>query len=157
MLRRAGRAAGFALAAVPVAGAAALAAAGSDDASALELLASVPRTLRIVGWGLRTALEYRSLSSRYAGALPALAAADPGAAQAAGEGVDAAGAAEAVESYRRELSELHLRAARRLLLACQANGSLYIKAGQLAVSLRAVPPEYRRQVHFFWGGQPAGY
>lgn len=145
VLRRAGRAAGYALAAVPVAGAAALAAASSDDASALELLASVPRTLRIVGWGLRTAVEYRSLSSRYASVLPALAA-DPGAAQAAaGDGAAAvAAAAETVEAYRRELSELHLRAARRLLLACEQNGSLYIKAGQLAVSLRAVPPEYRR-------------
>ncbi len=39
---------------------------------------------------------------------------------------------------------LHESEAQKLLLMCQSNGGVYIKAGQLAVSLRAVPLEYRR-------------
>jgi predicted unusual protein kinase regulating ubiquinone biosynthesis (AarF/ABC1/UbiB family) len=47
------------------------------------------------------------------------------------------------DAYQRALAELHEHAAARLLLMVQGNGGVYIKAGQLAVSLNAVPPQYR--------------
>jgi hypothetical protein len=47
-------------------------------------------------------------------------------------------------AYQQALEELHHHAATKLLLACQASGGLYIKAGQLAVSLNAMPVPYRK-------------
>lgn len=44
--------------------------------------------------------------------------------------------------YRSKLPEVHLRAAKRLLKLCEANGGFYVKAGQFVSSLRHVPKEY---------------
>jgi predicted unusual protein kinase regulating ubiquinone biosynthesis (AarF/ABC1/UbiB family) len=65
-------------------------------------------------------LQYKALAAQYAS--------DPGS-----------------TAHASALAALHERAAQRLLLAVQANGGVYIKAGQLAVSLNAVPQQYRRQ------------
>lgn len=46
-----GKAAGVATLGLPLAGAAALVVAGRDDAEAVELVRSLPRTARVVGWG----------------------------------------------------------------------------------------------------------
>ncbi|XP_074557825.1 uncharacterized protein LOC141813741 [Curcuma longa] len=44
--------------------------------------------------------------------------------------------------YRRKLSEVHLRSAKRLKKLCEANKGFYVKAGQFVSSLRQVPKEY---------------
>ncbi|XP_020676109.1 uncharacterized aarF domain-containing protein kinase 1 isoform X1 [Dendrobium catenatum] len=44
--------------------------------------------------------------------------------------------------YRSKLPEVHLRAAKKLLKLCEANGGFYVKAGQFVSSLRHVPKEY---------------
>lgn len=64
------------------------------------------------------ALQYKALAARHPSALDSTA-------------------------YQQQLEELHEHAATKLLLALQANGGIYIKAGQLAVSLNAAPPAYR--------------
>ncbi|XP_049936186.1 uncharacterized protein LOC116262232 isoform X2 [Nymphaea colorata] len=46
------------------------------------------------------------------------------------------------EQYRRQLSAVHLRSARRILKLCETNKGFYIKAGQFVGSLRHVPKEY---------------
>ena len=93
---------------------------GRGEADAHELLLAVPRTLRVMYWSLWTAYSYKKLATSH---------------------FTANGITE--ETYREELSKLHRKAARRLLKVCQINGGVYVKAGQLAVSMQAVPPEYR--------------
>ncbi|PKA47149.1 Putative ABC1 protein [Apostasia shenzhenica] len=44
--------------------------------------------------------------------------------------------------YRSKLSEVHLRASKRLLKLSETNGGFYVKAGQFVSSLRQVPKEY---------------
>ncbi|XP_042468464.1 aarF domain-containing protein kinase 1-like [Zingiber officinale] len=44
--------------------------------------------------------------------------------------------------YRKKLSEVHLRSAKRLRKLCEANKGFYVKAGQFVSSLRQVPKEY---------------
>ncbi|XP_042500929.1 aarF domain-containing protein kinase 1 isoform X1 [Macadamia integrifolia] len=46
------------------------------------------------------------------------------------------------EEYRRTLSEVHLRSAKRILKLCEANKGFYVKAGQFVAALRQVPKEY---------------
>ncbi|PSC71592.1 putative aarF domain-containing kinase 1 [Micractinium conductrix] len=113
-----GKAAGVATLGLPLAGAAALVVAGRDDAEAVELVRSLPRTARVVGWGAWATWQYKALAAAHGG--------------------DAKS-----DAYQLALTELHDRAATRLLLLLQACGGVYIKAGQLAVSLNAVPPQYR--------------
>ncbi|XP_057492628.1 LOW QUALITY PROTEIN: uncharacterized protein LOC130778158 [Actinidia eriantha] len=52
------------------------------------------------------------------------------------------GLSEDSEDYRRLLSEVHLRSAKRILQLCEANRGFYVKAGQFVASLRQVPKEY---------------
>ncbi|KAL4442946.1 hypothetical protein ABPG77_008437 [Micractinium sp. CCAP 211/92] len=113
------KATALAVVGLPAAAAAALVIKGREDAEVVELLRSLPRTARVVWWGLWAGYKYKALASRY-------------------------GSDTASPEYQRALAELHEHAASRLLLACQANGGLYIKAGQLAVALHAVPAQYRR-------------
>lgn len=40
-------------------------------------------------------------------------------------------------------AQVHGRGARRLLALCRANGGVYVKAGQLASEMSAVPSQYR--------------
>lgn len=114
------KATALAVVGLPAAAAAALVLKGRGDADAGELLRSLPRTARVVWWGLWASYKYKALALRY-------------------DGVD-----PSTPAYQHALAELHEHAASRLLLACQANGGLYIKAGQLAVALHAVPVQYRR-------------
>ena len=102
---------GVAISAVafPVGTVAALLLTGRDEADALELLHAVPRTLRVMWWSIWTAYNYKKLYATFA----------------------AASISE--ETYRESLTEMHRRAARRLLHVCQINGGVYVKAGQLAV------------------------
>ncbi|KAL4457670.1 hypothetical protein ABPG75_012535 [Micractinium tetrahymenae] len=113
------KATALAVVGLPLAAAMALVVKGREDADVLELLRSLPRTARVVWWGLWAGYQYKALASRY-------------------------GADLSSPEYQRALAELHEHAASGLLLACQANGGLYIKAGQLAVALHAVPLQYRR-------------
>ncbi|XP_010276254.1 PREDICTED: uncharacterized aarF domain-containing protein kinase 1 isoform X2 [Nelumbo nucifera] len=46
------------------------------------------------------------------------------------------------EEYRRKLSEVHLRSAKRILKLCESNKGFYVKAGQFVAALRHVPKEY---------------
>ncbi|TYH63596.1 hypothetical protein ES332_D07G204100v1 [Gossypium tomentosum] len=46
------------------------------------------------------------------------------------------------DEYRRLLSEVHLRSAKRLLKLCEINKGFYVKAGQFVSSLRQIPKEY---------------
>ncbi|XVF71030.1 hypothetical protein PTKIN_Ptkin12aG0002000 [Pterospermum kingtungense] len=46
------------------------------------------------------------------------------------------------DEYRRLLSEVHLRSAKRMLKLCESNKGFYVKAGQFVSSLRQVPKEY---------------
>ncbi|KAI3515016.1 hypothetical protein L1887_13765 [Cichorium endivia] len=46
------------------------------------------------------------------------------------------------DQYRRILSEVHLRSAKRILKLCEINQGFYIKAGQFIASMRQVPKEY---------------
>ncbi|XWS75348.1 hypothetical protein CRYUN_Cryun01aG0078900 [Craigia yunnanensis] len=46
------------------------------------------------------------------------------------------------DEYRRLLSEVHLRSAKRMLKLCEMNKGFYVKAGQFVSSLRQVPNEY---------------
>ncbi|KAH7571593.1 hypothetical protein JRO89_XS04G0093700 [Xanthoceras sorbifolium] len=46
------------------------------------------------------------------------------------------------EDYRRELSEVHLRSASRILRLCETNKGFYIKAGQFVAAMQQVPKEY---------------
>ncbi|XP_077240999.1 protein kinase superfamily protein isoform X2 [Tasmannia lanceolata] len=44
--------------------------------------------------------------------------------------------------YLRELSEVHLRSAKRILKLCEANRGFYVKAGQFIAAMSHVPKEY---------------
>ncbi|XVF20477.1 hypothetical protein REPUB_Repub12eG0003600 [Reevesia pubescens] len=46
------------------------------------------------------------------------------------------------DEYRRLLSEVHLRSAKRIRKLCEMNKGFYVKAGQFVSSLRQVPKEY---------------
>lgn len=196
------KATALAVVGLPAAAAAALVLKGRGDADAGELLRSLPRTARVVWWGLwasykvgpaacyaqrahqaaarrdgaglpgvqqAPALCARLLACRPAYTLPPLLrAVRPRAvpvgcgpsspAQPCSAGKPAPGSPlqykalalrydgvdPSTPAYQHALAELHEHAASRLLLACQANGGLYIKAGQLAVALHAVPVQYRR-------------
>ncbi|XP_048230819.1 aarF domain-containing protein kinase 1 isoform X2 [Ricinus communis] len=46
------------------------------------------------------------------------------------------------DEYRRKLSEVHLRSAKRILKLCEANKGFYVKAGQFVAAMRQVPKEY---------------
>ncbi|XP_022759370.1 uncharacterized aarF domain-containing protein kinase 1 isoform X1 [Durio zibethinus] len=46
------------------------------------------------------------------------------------------------DEYRRLLSEVHLRSAKRILKLCETNKGFYVKAGQFVSSLRQVPKDY---------------
>ncbi|XP_044468199.1 aarF domain-containing protein kinase 1 isoform X2 [Mangifera indica] len=52
------------------------------------------------------------------------------------------GLTTASEDYRRKLSEVHLRSAKRILKLCEINKGFYIKAGQFVAAVRQVPKEY---------------
>ncbi|GAB4820740.1 hypothetical protein N2152v2_007786 [Parachlorella kessleri] len=117
VLWSAGKALGLAVVTVPLAAVGALVVSGWEDAEATELILSLPRSARTVWWGARAAYRYKALAARHPD--------------------------RKSEEYLGELAALHEEEAQRLLLLCQANGGMYIKAGQLAVALRAVPQEYR--------------
>lgn len=119
-LAAAAKATGLALIAAPAAGAAALVISGRDTAEPLAILRSLPRTAAAVWWGVGSALRYKWLAAQHAGALDSPA-------------------------YQAQLSAAHLAEAQRLLLLCQQNNGLYVKAGQMVVSLQAahIPEEYR--------------
>lgn len=106
---------------VPATALGALILTGRDDAdaSAWEIFQSIPRTLRALYWSSWAAYRYRNLINNFNTSIIT------------------------EETFRQELDMLHRRAARRLLEACEKNGGVYIKAGQLAVSMQAVPPQYR--------------
>ncbi|WCJ25145.1 AarF domain-containing protein kinase 1 [Euphorbia peplus] len=46
------------------------------------------------------------------------------------------------DQYRLQLSEVHLRSAKRMLKLCETNKGLYVKAGQYVAAMRQVPKEY---------------
>ncbi|XP_052196371.1 uncharacterized protein LOC127803841 isoform X2 [Diospyros lotus] len=46
------------------------------------------------------------------------------------------------EEYRRVLSEVNLRSAKRILQLCEANKGFYVKAGQFVTALQRIPKEY---------------
>lgn len=46
------------------------------------------------------------------------------------------------DEYRRKLSQVHFRSARRIQKLCEANKGFYVKAGQFVAALRQVPNEY---------------
>ncbi|KAL3527408.1 hypothetical protein ACH5RR_012064 [Cinchona calisaya] len=46
------------------------------------------------------------------------------------------------DEYRKVLSEVHLRSAKRILKLCEFNRGFYVKAGQFVSALRQVPKEY---------------
>ncbi|KAK6913507.1 ABC1 atypical kinase-like domain [Dillenia turbinata] len=46
------------------------------------------------------------------------------------------------DEYRRKLSEVHLRSAKRILGLCESNKGFYVKAAQFVAALRQVPKEY---------------
>ncbi|KAL9273562.1 AarF domain-containing protein [Drosera capensis] len=52
------------------------------------------------------------------------------------------GLVEDSDEYRRELSEVHLRSAKRVLKLCETNKGFYVKAGQFVAAPRQVPKEY---------------
>ncbi|KAJ4828786.1 hypothetical protein Tsubulata_010799 [Turnera subulata] len=52
------------------------------------------------------------------------------------------GVPENSDDYRRELSEVHMRSAKRILRLCEANKGFYAKAGQFVAALPQVPKEY---------------
>lgn len=118
-LAAAAKAAGLVALGLPLAGVVALIAAGRrEGADAGQVVASLPRTARIIWWGGWATWQYKALAAAHA--------ADPGGA-----------------AYQQALAELHEHAATKLLLAVQAAGGIYIKAGQLMVSLNAAPQQYR--------------
>jgi aarF domain-containing kinase len=104
---------------IPAGAVAALVISGRGEADALEIFHSFPRTLRILWWSLWAAYHYKTLATSFAAATIT------------------------EETFREELSELHHRSAHRLFRVLHSNGGVYVKAGQLAVSMQAVPPEYR--------------
>jgi hypothetical protein len=91
--------AGATAVALPAGAAGALVVSGRGaDADALEMLGSLPRTLRVLWWSVWAAFSYKRLAASFA----------------------ASSISE--EDYRGSLEELHARAARRLFRVCQANG-----------------------------------
>ncbi|XP_031273041.1 uncharacterized aarF domain-containing protein kinase 1 [Pistacia vera] len=52
------------------------------------------------------------------------------------------GLSTASGDYRRKLSEVHLRSAKRILQLCETNRGFYVKAGQFVAAMRQVPKEY---------------
>ncbi|GAB2224831.1 hypothetical protein Droror1_Dr00005608 [Drosera rotundifolia] len=52
------------------------------------------------------------------------------------------GLVEDSDEYGRELSEVYLRSAKRVLKLCETNKGFYVKAGQFVAALRQVPKEY---------------
>ena len=107
--------------ALPVGTVAALVLTARDaDADAFELLQAVPRTLRVMWWSMWAAYNYKKLATSFA----------------------AASITE--QTYKEEMEDLHRRASRSLLRVCQTNGGVYVKAGQLAVSMQTVPLEFRQ-------------
>ncbi len=121
-LRATGRAAAVVLVAAPILGLTALLFNAKDEAAGPELVAALPRTARALWWGMATGARYKVLAAQHS---------------------QHAGASDgSVTAAKAELSALHVQCARDLLLLCQANGGLYIKAAQLIVALRAAPPEY---------------
>ncbi|KAI3436647.1 hypothetical protein D9Q98_006063 [Chlorella vulgaris] len=117
-LKAVGATAGLAAIGLPLAGIAALVVTGREDADAIEIVRSLPRTARVVWWGTWAACKYKALAAEHA-------------------------ADREAPAYQEALAELHQHAASKLLLVVQSNGGVYIKAGQLAVSLNAVPQQYR--------------
>lgn len=105
--------------ALPTGAMTALIISGRGEADAIEIFHSVPRTLRIIWWSMWAAWQYKKLA--------------------------AALTTETIteETYKESLLDLHRRSARRLYQVLHKNGGVYVKAGQLAVSMQAVPPEYR--------------
>jgi aarF domain-containing kinase len=104
---------------LPAAALAYLLVSGRGEADAAEVLRSVPRTLRVLYWSAWAAAKYAALAAA------------------------ARAAASTDESRRSALEALHAEAARRLVAACQRNGGVYVKAGQLAGAVQAVPHAYR--------------
>lgn len=82
-----------------------------------SLISSTPRTARVVRWAVRAALSYRALRSRHTDL--------------------------SSETYVEQLGQLHSKWAAELASVCRANGGIYVKCGQFAVSFGAVPREYR--------------
>ncbi|CAI9110306.1 OLC1v1010306C1 [Oldenlandia corymbosa var. corymbosa] len=52
------------------------------------------------------------------------------------------GLPEYSDEYRRVLSEVHSRSAKRILRLCELNRGFYVKAGQFVAAMRQVPKEY---------------
>lgn len=111
-LALAGKVAGAGTLALGTAGVAALVVAGrKHDVDGWSSLRSLPRTVRALWWGVGSSIRYKSLARAHAGQL---------------EG----------EAYARALAAAHLTESQRLLLLCQSNGGIYIKAGQVPGSLQ---------------------
>lgn len=53
---------------------------------------------------------------------------------------------ETPEEYKATLDKLHDEGSKKLLQVFEQNGGIYIKAGQLAVALRSVPPQYIKRL-----------
>lgn len=118
-LRTAGTGIAITAVVLPAGALAALVLSGGREADVWEMAQAVPRTARVVWWSLWAAYNYKALAASFATATIS-------------EG-----------EYRNGLEEMHRLAAARLLRVCQTNGGVYVKAGQLAVSMQAVPAEYR--------------
>lgn len=102
-----GKAAGVATMGVGATGLAALVIAGQrHDVDAWSSLCSMPRTARALWWGVGSTLRYKSLAKAHEGQLDG-------------------------DAYARALAAAHLTESQRLLLLCQTNGGLFIKAGQV--------------------------
>ncbi|KAF3444237.1 hypothetical protein FNV43_RR13927 [Rhamnella rubrinervis] len=52
------------------------------------------------------------------------------------------GLSEDSEDYRKKLSEVHSRSAKRILKLCETNKGFYVKAGQFVATMRRAPEEY---------------
>jgi len=119
LLRTAGVGVAVSAVVLPAGAIAAMVISGRDGADTFEIFQTAPRTFRILWWSVWAAYHYKALAASFAAA------------------------AITEETYRDGLAALHQLAAGRLLRVCQTNGGVYVKAGQLAVSMQAVPPEYR--------------
>lgn len=120
---------GLALTAValPTATIAALVLSSRDsEASSIEILKAVPRTTRAISWGAWAA---RSYTAALALPVPEMRAA--------------------------AIAKLDKEGADKLLHLCQTNGGVYIKAGQLGVALKALPPRYCQVLEALQDNVPA--
>eukprot|EP00191_Tetraselmis_sp_GSL018_P019725 CAMPEP_0177591134 /NCGR_PEP_ID=MMETSP0419_2-20121207/7821_1 /TAXON_ID=582737 /ORGANISM="Tetraselmis sp., Strain GSL018" /LENGTH=665 /DNA_ID=CAMNT_0019081827 /DNA_START=151 /DNA_END=2149 /DNA_ORIENTATION=- len=92
-------------------------------------LRSLPHTARAISWSVRSALEYKWLAFAKKGLVSS-------------------------DEYAELLAELHEERGTRLVHVLQANGGIYVKAGQLASTMSIVPAEYRELLESLQDAMP---